>query len=303
MESFTRETRRHIKQYDAISGSEWKKITNHIIRQYQKIDSQPFNTGFNVIIVKGPSASDTKYGWLYILLDWTNSTRHDLITRNLWPKPEIVTNQELNTMPMHDKPWGTELNSCKSQGTSAKSKTWAESSAKLTAPRSISTAATMDRSAVSYDPYLSTQVFTKVNIDAPKPTDNIWIGVSHVFLPTFWCEKCNSWSSHHDKMHDKRIRWQNMKDAQVAKQVEQRKQNQQNHYGPPQQQDRQYGRNDNNKLSNTAYGRDSYQDKRSRNDRGQLPSRDRSNSHTHSPRSPGDNHRNGASFYDDKKKY
>jgi hypothetical protein len=31
--------------------------------------------------------------------------RHDLIIRNLWPKPEITTNQELNTMPMHDKPW------------------------------------------------------------------------------------------------------------------------------------------------------------------------------------------------------
>jgi hypothetical protein len=81
-----------------------------------------------------------------------------------------------------------------------------------------------------------------------------------------------------------------MKDAQVAKQVEQRKQNQQNHYGPPQQQDRQYGRNDNNKCSNTTYGGDSYQDKRSRNVRGRSPSRDRSNSHTRSPRSPGDNH-------------
>jgi hypothetical protein len=38
MESFTRELRRHIKQYDAIQGSEWKKITYHIIKQYQKID-------------------------------------------------------------------------------------------------------------------------------------------------------------------------------------------------------------------------------------------------------------------------
>jgi uncharacterized protein YdaU (DUF1376 family) len=303
MESFTTEIRRHIKQYDAISGSEWKKITNHIIRQYHKIDSQPFNTGFNMIIVKGPSASNNKYGWFCILLDWTNSTRHDLVTRNLWPKPEITTNQELNTMPMHDKPWGTELNSWRSQGKGTKSKTWAEASAKLTTPRSISTAATMDRSTISYDPYLSTHVFAKVNIDAPKPTDNIWIGVSHVFLPTFWCAKCDSWSSHHDKRHDERIRWQNMKDAQVAKQIEQRKQNQQNHYGPPQQQDRQYGRNDNNKRSNTAYGRDSYQDKRSRNDRGRSPSKDRSNSHTRSPRSPGDNHRNGASLYDDKKKY
>jgi hypothetical protein len=45
----------------------------------------------------------------------------------------------------------------------------------------------VDRSALSYDPYLSTHVFTKVNIDAPKPKDNIWIGVSHIFLPTFWC--------------------------------------------------------------------------------------------------------------------
>jgi hypothetical protein len=131
MESFTREIHRHIKQYDAISGSEWKKINNHIIIKYQKIDSQPFNTGFNMIIAKGPSWSDTKYGWLCILLDWTNSTRHDLITRNLWPKPEIATNQELNTMPMHDKPWGTKLNSWRYQGTAATSKTWAESSAKL----------------------------------------------------------------------------------------------------------------------------------------------------------------------------
>jgi hypothetical protein len=205
-----------------------------------------------MIIVRGPSASDTKYGWLCILLDWTNSMHNDLITRNLWPKPEIATNQELNTMPMHDKPRGTELNSWKYHGTAATSKTWAESSTKLTTPRSISNAATMDRSTISYDPYLSTHVFTKVNIDAPKPTDNIWIGVSHVFVPTFWCAKCNSWSSHHDKIHDECIRWQNMKDAQVAKQVEYRKQTQQSHYGPPQQQDRQHGRNDNNKRSNTT---------------------------------------------------
>jgi hypothetical protein len=74
-------------------------------------------------------------------------------------------------------------------------------------------------------------------------------------------------SSHHAKIHDEHIRWQNMKDAQIAKQVEQRKRNQQNHYGPPQQQDREYGLNDNNKRSNTTYGRDSYQDRRSRNDR------------------------------------
>jgi hypothetical protein len=204
---------------------------------------------------------------------------------------------------MQDKQWGTDINSWKSHGTTTKSKTWSDSSTKLTTTRSISTAATMDRSTISYDPYLYTHVFTKVNIDAPNPTDNIWIGVSHVFLPTFWCSKCNSWSSHHDKIHDERIRWQNMKDAQVATQVEYRKQTQQSHYGPPQLQDRTYGRNDNNKRSNTAYGRDNYQDKRSRNDWGRSPSRDLSNSHMRSPRSPGDNHRNGATFYENKKKY
>jgi hypothetical protein len=71
-----------------------------------------------------------------------------------------------------------------------------------------------------------------------------------------------------------------MKYAQIAKQVEYRKQTQQNHYGPPQQQDIKYGRNDKNKRSNTTYGRDDYQDKRSRNDRGRPTSRYRSNSHT-----------------------
>jgi hypothetical protein len=52
-------------------------------------------------------------------------------------------------------------------------KTWADLSTKLTTPRSISTAATADRPNISYDPYPSTNVFTKVNIDTPKPTDNI----------------------------------------------------------------------------------------------------------------------------------
>jgi hypothetical protein len=61
-----------------------------------------------MIIVQGPSTTDTKYGRLCILLEWTSITRHDLTTRNLWPKPEITTNQELHTMPMHDKKWGAD---------------------------------------------------------------------------------------------------------------------------------------------------------------------------------------------------
>jgi hypothetical protein len=164
-----------------------------------------------MLIITGPAKTQTKYEWLCALLEWTNTTRHNLITHNLWPKPETTTNQELNTMPMHEKQWVTYANSWKSQAATSKSKTLADSSTKLTTPRSISTAATSYRSNISYDPYLSTHVFTKVNIDAPKPTDNIWIGTSYVFLPIFWCSKCDRWSSHHDKLHDERIRWQTIK--------------------------------------------------------------------------------------------
>jgi hypothetical protein len=88
MKGFTRELRRHITQYYVIQGSGWKKITNHIIKQYQKIDSPPFNMGFNMLVVTGPSPTHTKYGWLCVILEWTNSTRHDLITHpNPNPNP------------------------------------------------------------------------------------------------------------------------------------------------------------------------------------------------------------------------
>jgi hypothetical protein len=98
MESFQQELRRHIKQYDAIQEIEWKKITNHIIHQYHNIDSAPFQTGLNMIIITGPKLQ-TKYKWI--------CTRHDLITQNLCSKPETCNNQERNTMPMHEKQWGT----------------------------------------------------------------------------------------------------------------------------------------------------------------------------------------------------
>jgi hypothetical protein len=142
-----------------------------------------------MLVVTGPSKEQTKYGWLCTLLKWTNITRHNLITRNIWPTPETTTNQDLNTMPMHDKQWGTDSNSWNTTKNTAKVKPWPDSSTKQTTPRSISTAAIADPSNVSYDQYLSTHVFTKVNIDALKPTYNIWIVTSNVFLPTFWCSK------------------------------------------------------------------------------------------------------------------
>jgi hypothetical protein len=83
MEGFPRELRRHIKKYYVIQGSEWKKITNHIIRQYQKIDPPPSNMGFNMLVVTGPAKTQTKYGWLCTLPKWTNITCHDLITHNI----------------------------------------------------------------------------------------------------------------------------------------------------------------------------------------------------------------------------
>jgi hypothetical protein len=169
MEVFQRELRGYIKQYDAIQGSEWKKITNHIIRQYQKNESPPFN----VLVVMGPAKPQTKYGWLCTLLEWTNTTRHDLVTCNLWPKLETTTSQELNTMPMYDKQWGTYRYLWNTTKNTAKANPWPDSSIKQTTPRSIYTAATADESNISYDPYLSMHVFTKVNIDSPKPTYNI----------------------------------------------------------------------------------------------------------------------------------
>jgi hypothetical protein len=151
MEGFQRELRRHIKQYGVIQGNEWKKITNNIIIQYQNIDSLPFNMGVNMFVVTSPAKTQTQYGWLRALLEWTNTTRHD-VTRILWPKLETTASQELNTMPMQDKQWGTDGNSWISHATTVKSKTWEDSSTKLTTPRSISTAATADISNISYDP-------------------------------------------------------------------------------------------------------------------------------------------------------
>jgi hypothetical protein len=94
-----------------------------------------------------------------------------------------------------------------------------------------------------------------------------------------------------------------MKNAQLSKQEEYRKKNPQNHYVPPYQQTRSLNRNEINKKPNNSYDRENYQDKRSRNDCGRSPSHDRSNSQMRIPRSPGDNHQNGSSFYDEKKKY
>jgi hypothetical protein len=196
-----------------------------------------------------PSATQTKYEWIIKLLTLTITTRHDLLSRNLWPKPEIKAGQELNTMHMRSNQWGNKTKTWRSQGASYKKRLWEASSPRLTIRRLISTTATADQTTISYDPRQSNHIFTKINITKPKPTYNIWIGASDVFLPTFWCQKCNSWSSHHDHLHNERTRWQNNKNTQMAKMDEQHKQTKQNHYGPPQQSS--YNRNDRNKRPNS----------------------------------------------------
>jgi hypothetical protein len=100
-------------------------------------------------LVSGPTKVQTKYGWVCTLLKWTNSTHHDLITRNLWPKPETNNNQELNTMPMHENKWATESNYWGTTKDTAKARQWPYSSPKQTTRRSISTATTSDRSNIS----------------------------------------------------------------------------------------------------------------------------------------------------------
>jgi hypothetical protein len=86
-------------------------------------------------VVTGPTKAQTKYGWLCTLLKWTDITRHDLITHNIWPKPETNSNQELNTMPMNEHKWATESSSRNTTKYTARVKPWPDSSIKKTTPR------------------------------------------------------------------------------------------------------------------------------------------------------------------------
>jgi hypothetical protein len=59
---------------------------------------------------------------------------------------------------------------------------------------------------VSYDITKMNQIVTTGKYeDEPKPTDNVWIGISHVHLPTCWCPLCESWESHPESLHHDRM--------------------------------------------------------------------------------------------------
>jgi hypothetical protein len=102
-------------------------------------------------------------------------------------------------------------------------RTWPSASTKKTTMRSIYNATTAERATISYNITRSKHRFTKTNHDAVAPTEKVSIRVSHVFLPTCWCPKCDRWTSHHENLHDDRTLWQAAKEAQLAKQEENRK--------------------------------------------------------------------------------
>jgi hypothetical protein len=146
-----------------------------------------------------------------------------------------------------------------------RSKGWASVSTRNTL-RSVSTTTTAERSIISYDITQTKQRFMKSNHDAEKPTDNVWIRISRVFLPTFWYPRCNKWVRHPESLHAEHTRWQNAKDAQQGGKQDQHKRP--NHYGPRNQENIKYERGDTNKQSSTSYNRDHNHNKQSRNDHG-----------------------------------
>jgi hypothetical protein len=100
--------------------------------------------GFNMQVVSGLTKLQTEYGWLCTLIEWTNITHHELISHNLWHKPETNNSQELNTMPMHENKRATESNYWGTTKDTANAKQLPDSSTKQTKPRSISTVTTDD---------------------------------------------------------------------------------------------------------------------------------------------------------------
>jgi hypothetical protein len=59
---------------------------------------------------------------------------------------------------------------------------------------------------VSYDITKTSHIFTTANYkDEQKPTYNVWIGISQVHLPTYWCPLYDSWESHPESLHTDRM--------------------------------------------------------------------------------------------------
>jgi hypothetical protein len=67
MESYQQDLLCHFTQYNSIKGTEWKKITNDVIKIYRKIDEPAFQTRLNTIIITAPM-TQTQHTWLSIFV-------------------------------------------------------------------------------------------------------------------------------------------------------------------------------------------------------------------------------------------
>jgi hypothetical protein len=84
-------------------------------------------------------------------------------------------------------------NSTKKRGHNSTSQQWKK------IPNSIT--ASSDTT-VSYDITKTKHRFKTANYkDKSKPTDNVWIGINHEHLPTYWCPLSESWESRPESLH------------------------------------------------------------------------------------------------------
>jgi hypothetical protein len=77
---------------------------------------------------------------------------------------------------------------------------------------------------ISYDITKTNQIFTARHNKEQKLTDNVWIGISHTYLPILWCPKCNTWGSHPEILHEGRMSFLKMMAEKNARKEQ--------HYGP-----------------------------------------------------------------------
>jgi hypothetical protein len=195
---------------------------NNIIKQYRKIDEPAFQIGQNTKMISGPR-NNNYYIWIVGLLKGTIETRQDLISQDIWPETEVADNEKITTMPMHQKnSWANNKHrpartSALGAGASPQARVIPNSS---TAPSTI----TDNRSMISYDITKTNHIFTTNHKDAPKPTEYVWIGISHTYLPTSWWPKCNKWGSHPESLNEDLMSFIKMMAERNAKKEQQ--------YGP-----------------------------------------------------------------------
>jgi hypothetical protein len=93
-------------------------------------------------------------------------------------KKELTENQEFTTMPMH--PIGWWANNKNKQIVSSVWGADGTSSQLKRIPASFSDSTITDNTSVnSYDITKTNHIFTACHNDEPKPSDNVWIGISH----------------------------------------------------------------------------------------------------------------------------